>query len=195
MPKLEDIINKLGKAQYLSKIDLTKGFWQIPLTDNAKIKSAFVTPFGHFQFKVMPFGMVNSSATFVRLMKMISSNFDEFSDSFIDDIIIFSESWSEHLSHIRHILQALRDASLTAKPSKCMFGFEEIEFLAHIVGKGEVRPLQEKVEAINNIPPPKTKKQIRSFIGMIGFYRKFIPHFAEISACLTDVTKRTFQIR
>ena len=190
MPKLEDIINKLGKAQYLSKIDLTKGFWQIPLTDNAKIKSAFVTPFGHFQFKVMPFGMVNSSATFVRLMKMILPNFDEFSDSFIDDIIIFSESWSEHLSHIRHILQALKDAALTAKPSKCMFGFEEIEFLAHIVGKGEVRPLQEKVEAINNIPPPKTKKQIRSFIGMIGFYRKFIHHFAEISASLTDLTKK-----
>ena len=71
-----------------------------------------------------------------------------------------------------------------------MFGFEEIEFLAHIVGKGEVRPLQEKVEVINNIPPPKTKKQIRSFIGMIGFYRKFIPHFAEISACLTDLTKK-----
>ena len=120
MPKLEDIINKLGKAQYLSKIDLTKGFWQIPLTDNAKIKSAFVTPFGQFQFKVMSFGMVNSSANFVRLMKMILSNFDEFSDSFIDDIIIFSESWSEHLSHIRHILQALRDASLTAKPSACL---------------------------------------------------------------------------
>ena len=92
----------------------------------------------------MSFGMINSSATFVRLMKFILASFDEFSDSFIGDIIIFSESWSEHLYHIRRVLQVLRDASLTAKPSKCMFGFEEIVFLAHIVGKGEVRPLQQK---------------------------------------------------
>ena len=191
MPKLEDIINKLGKAKYLSKIDLTKGFWQIPLSHSAQIKSSFVTPFGQFQFKVMPFGMINSSATFVRLMKMILANFDEFSDSFIDDIIIFSESWPEHLCHIRSVLKALREASLTAKPSKCEFGFEEIEFLAHKVGRGEVHPLQRKIDAINSIPSPTTKKQVRSFIGMIGFYRRFIPHFAEISACLTDLTKKS----
>ena len=88
------------------------------------------------------------------------------------------------------MLQVLREVSLTAKPSKFMFGFKEIEFLAHIVGNGEIRPLQEKIDAINNMPAPKTKKQIRSFIGMIGFYRKFIPHFAEISAFLNDLTKK-----
>ena len=189
MPKLEDVINKLGKAKYLSKLDLTKGFWQIPLSNGAKAKSAFITPFGHYQFTVMPFGMVNSSATFVRLMRMILSSCQDFSDSFIDDVIIFSESWSDHVSHIRQVMQALREASLTAKPSKCMFGYKEIEFLAHVVGSGEIRPVQDKIDAINNIPVPKTKKQIRSFIGMIGFYRKFIPHFAEVSAILTDLTK------
>ena len=190
MPKLEDIINKLGKAKYISKIDLTKGFWQIPLTDSSKEKSAFITPFGHFQFSVMPFGMINSSASFVRLMKMVLSNFEEFADAFIDDIIIFSESWYFHVKHIRCVLDSLRRACLTAKPSKCMFGFQQIEFLAHIVGNGEVRPTQDKIEAIQNIPAPKTKKQVRSFIGMIGFYRKFIPHFANTSAVLTDLTAK-----
>ncbi|MCG8044622.1 MAG: RNase H-like domain-containing protein [Candidatus Thiodiazotropha endolucinida] len=188
MPKLEDIINKLGKAKFFSKLDLTKGFWQIPLSENSKSKSAFVTPFGHFQFTVMPFGMVNSSASFVRLMKMVLSDFEDFADSFIDDIIIFSESWHDHLCHIKEVLEALRRACLTAKPSKCVFAYKQIEFLAHIVGNGEVHPTQEKIKAIQNIPTPKTKKQVRSFIGAIGFYRRFIPHFANSSAVITDLT-------
>ena len=190
MPKLEDIINKLGKAQYISKIDLTKGFWQIPLTESSKEKSAFITPFGHYQFLVMPFGMVNSSASFVRLMKMVLSDCEEFADAFIDDIIIFSEEWYEHLQHIKTVLESLRKACLTAKPSKSMFAFKQIEFLAHVVGNGEVRPTQEKIEAIQNIPSPETKKQVRSFIGMIGFYCRFIPHFANTSAILTDLTAK-----
>ncbi|MEW8544650.1 MAG: reverse transcriptase domain-containing protein, partial [Candidatus Thiodiazotropha sp.] len=148
MPKLEDIINKLGKAKYISKLYLTKGFWQIPLTETAKAKSAFITPFGHYQFTVMLFGMVNSSATFVRLMKLVLSNCEDFADSFIDDIIIFSETWYGHLKHIRCILEALRSAHLTAKPSKCRLAFQQIEFLAHIVGNGEIHPTQEKTEAI-----------------------------------------------
>ena len=190
MPKLDDIINKLVKARFMSKIDLTKGFWQIPLSESSREKSAFVTPFGHYQFLVMPFGMINSSASFVRLMKMVLSNCEEFADSFIDDIIIFSEYWNDHLRHIAEVLDALRQAHLTAKPSKCMFGFYQVEFLAHIVGNGEVRPTQEKIDAIQKIPPPKTKKQIRSFIGVVGFYRRFIPHFANISAVLTDLTTK-----
>ena len=126
MPKLENVIYKLGKAKYISKLDLTKGFWQIPLSKHAKAKSAFVTPFGHYQFTVMPFGMVNLSASFVRLMKMVLSACEEFSDSFKDDVIIFNESWPEHVVHIKHVLQSLREASLTATPSKCMFGFREL---------------------------------------------------------------------
>ena len=168
MPKLEDIINKLGKAKYLSKLDPTKGFWQIPRSPQSKAKSAFVTPFGHFHFTVMPFGMDNSSATFVRMMKMVLPKLEDFSDAFISD---------EHLSHICLVLESLRKASLTAKPSKCMFGFKELEFLAHIVGNGEIRPVHQKVEVINKLPPSKTKRQIRSFIGMLNVLQKIYSTF------------------
>ena len=190
MPKLDDIFNKLGKAKFISKIDCTKGFWQIPLEQSAKERSAFVTPFGHYQFNVMPFGMVNSGATFVRLMKMILEGLEEFSDAFIDDVIIFSGNFPEHVEHLRCVLQSFRNARITAKPSKTLLGYHEIEFLAHIVGNGKIQPTEDKIEGINKIAPPATKKQVRSFIGTINFYRRFIPHFAEIATPLTDLTTK-----
>ena len=190
MPKLDDIFNKLGKAKFMSKIDCTKGFWQIPLEESAKEKSGFVTPFGHFQFNVMPFGMVNSGATFVRLMKIILEGLEDFSDAFIDDVIIFSDSFHEHLDHLKQVLLSFRKANVTAKPSKTLLGFRELEFLAHKVGNGAVHPTEEKIDAINRIVPPTTKKQVRSFIGTMNFYRRFIPHFSEIALPLTDLTTK-----
>ena len=190
MPKLDDIFNKLGKAKFISKIDCTKGFWQIPLEESAKEKSGFVTPFGHFQFNVMPFGMVNSGATFVRLMKIILEGLEDFSDAFIDDVIIFSDSFHEHLDHLKQVLLSFRRANVTAKPSKTLLGFRELEFLAHKVGNGAVHPTEEKIDAINRIVPPTTKKQVRSFIGTMNFYRRFIPHFSEIALPLTDLTTK-----
>ena len=140
MPKFDDILNKLGKAKYLTKIDLTKGYWQIPLAEQAKPLSAFVTLFGQYQFQVMPFRMINLGVSFVCLMKKILEGKDEFSVSFIDDIIIFSDTWSGHLHHVKSILSELRHAHLAAKASKCFFAFRQLEFLAHIVGNGEVKP-------------------------------------------------------
>ena len=190
MPKIEDVLNKLGKAKYLSKLDLTKGYWQIPLAENAKPMSAFVTPFGQFQFCVMPFGMINSGASFVRLMKKILDGKEDFANSFIDDIIVFSDTWSLHIEHLEIVLDALRSAGVTTKPSKCYLAFSQLEFLAHIVGNGEVRPTTEKVEAIKKIPIPTTKRKVRSFIGFMNFYRRFIPNFAEIAAPLTYLTSK-----
>ena len=191
MPKIDEIINKLGKAKYISKLDLTKGYWQIPLSEKAKEVSAFVTPFGHYQFKVLPFGMVNSAASFVRLMKIVLKDTEEFADSFIDDIIIFSDTWHLHLDHLCKVLMALRKAHLTAKPSKCYIGFKQLEFLAHIVGNGEIRPTEEKIKAVQEFPIPTTKRKVRSLIGFLNFYRRFIQGFAEKAAPLTDLTSKS----
>ena len=190
--KTDEVLNKLGKAKFLSKIDLTKRYWQIPLSDEAKPLSAFVTPFGQYQFRVMPFGMINSEASFVRLMKRVLEGKEDFSDSFIDDIIddiiIFSDEWNNHIKHLECIPGALKQAHLTAKPSKCFFAFRHLEVLAHIVGSGEVKPTEDKISAIREIPVPTTKRKVRSLIGFLNFYRRFIPHFTEIASPLTDLT-------
>ena len=138
----------------------------------------------------MPFGMINSGATFVRMMDKVLEGFDEFADSFIDDIGIFSDTWEFHVEHLRAVFQSLREAKLVAKPSKCFVGYGELEFLGHIAGSGNIKPVQDRVSAIRQFPVPVTKKQIRSFLGLIGFHRKFIPQFSDISVPLTDLTKK-----
>lgn len=192
MPRMDDLLNEVSRAKFISKIDLTKGYWQIPLDEDAKQKSAFVTPMGHYQFTVIPFGMVNAPATFVRLMHKVRDGLHSFVQCFIDDIGIYSETWDDHLQHLRVVFQRLRDAKLSAKPSKCCFGFDQLEFLGHVVGKGIVSPKQSKVQAIQKFPVPTTKKHVRSFLGTIGFYRKFIPHFSElhVASPLFDLTRK-----
>lgn len=128
----------------------------------------------------MPFGMINSGATFVRMMDKVLEGFDEFADSFIDDIGIFSDTWEFHVEHLRAVFQSLREAKLVAKPSKCFVGYGELEFLGHIAGSGNIKPVQDKVSAIRQFPVPVTKKQIRSFLGLIGFNRKLIPQFSNL---------------
>lgn len=190
MPRIDAILNKISKAKFISKLDLTKGYWQVPLDDDAKRKSAFVTPFGHFSFTVMPFGMVNAPATFVRLVSKVLTGLEDFTEAFIDDIGIYSNTWEEHLEHLGTVFEALRKANLAARPAKCEFGFNELCFLGHTIGSGKIKPMMSKVEAIQNFPIPATKKKVKSFLGMIGFYRKFIPNFATVALPLTDLTRK-----
>ncbi|XP_065921959.1 uncharacterized protein [Magallana gigas] len=184
------IKKKDNSLKFISKLDLTKGYWQVPFDDDAKRKSAFVTPFGHFSFTVMPFGMVNAPATFVRLVSKVLTGLDDFTEAFIDDIGIYSNTWEDHLEHLRTVFEALRKANLAARPAKCEFGFNELCFLGHTIGSGKIKPMMSKVEAIQNFPIPTTKKKVKSFLGMIGFYRKFIPNFATVALPLTDLTRR-----
>ena len=135
--------------------------------------------------------MINSAANFVRLIKRVLKGTEDFADSFIDDIIIFSDTWNLHLTHVKCVLNMLRNAHLTAKPSKCFIGFRQIEFLAHVVGNGEVRPTEEKVKAVQQFPIPTTKRKVRSLIGFLNFYRRFIPGFAQKAAPITDLTSKS----
>ena len=136
----------------------------------------------------MPFGLVNSGATFCRLMRIILSKLPNV-DSFVDDMWIFTETWEDHMTSLRQVLDRLRSAKLTAKPSKCMIGYGSIECLGHNIVDQTVRPQEDKVQAVRDAPRPTTKRQMKSFLGLAGFYRRFIPTFSSIASPLTDLTK------
>ena len=139
----------------------------------------------------MPFGLQGAPATFQRLMDGVTRGMEEFAAAYLDDLVIHSDTWEEHLSHVRLVLQRLREAGLTVKARKCQFGMEQCLYLGHIVGNGMVRPEMSKVEAISAFATPRTKKEVRVFLGLTGYYRKFIPDFAAIAAPLTDLTRKT----
>jgi len=189
MPNAEEMFAKLAGYKYFSRIDLSKGYWQLPLSEDAKPKTSFPTAKGLFEFTRMPFGLVTAPASFSRLMRKLLKDMKNI-DNFIDDIIIFTVTFENHLQVLRELLERLRDANLTARPSKCSIGYASLECLGHFVGDDKLKPHPDKVKSITDAQRPVTKKQVRSFLGLVGFYRKFIPNFACIALPLTDLTKK-----
>ena len=186
IPRIDDCIDNIGHAKYVTKFDLLKEFWQIPMTDNAKEISAFVIPDGLFQYKVMPFGMKNSPATFQRLVNSLISSLDG-CKAYIDDAIIYSKEWQQHLQIIRTFFDRLSEAKLTVNLAKSEFCHANLTFLGHIVGQGQVKPVEAKVEAISDFPVPTGKRQLMRFLGMAGYYRKFCNNFSVIAEPLTNL--------
>ena len=191
MPRIDDLIDRLGIAKYISTTDLTRGYRQVPVAEDSRSKTAFTTPFlGLFQFKVMPFGLHGAPATFQRMMDRLLDGLRDCVGACLDDLVVYSTSWREHLEHLRTIMERLRGAGLTAKPSKCQFGMSHCIYLGHIVGNGFVRPEPSKIESVRSFPIPQTKKQVRAFLGLTDYYRKFIPNYATIALPLTDLTRK-----
>lgn len=191
LPDINHLFTKLSGKKYFSKIDLTKGYWQIPMKGKDKEKTAFTTPDGQYQWKKMPFGLKNAGAVFSRMMRKLLLPLDQDQVSnFIDDILIASETWEQHLAVVEDVLVRIQDCGLTAKPSKCCLGFDSLTFLGHRIEAGHLLPEEDKVEKIRNAARPKTKKELRSFLGLAGYYRKFVPNFAIVAKSLTDRTKK-----
>ena len=191
VPRMDDCVDNIDQAKNVTKFDLLNGFWQIPLTDRAKEISASVTPDGLYQYKVMPFGMKNSPATFQRLINMIITGLDN-CKAYIDAAIIYSEEWDQQLKTIREFFERLSKAKLTIDLAKSDFCHATLTFLGHVVGQGQVKPVEAKVKAISDFPVPTCKRQLMRFLGMAGYYRKFCDNFSVIAEPLTNLlSKRT----
>ena len=168
IPTLEELLNKLAKAKFFTKLDLTKGYWQIPIYEAHKKYTAFQTHKGLMEFNYMPFGLSTASSTFARGMQKALCKL-KCVVSYFDDVLIYSNTWQEHMSHIRQTLNALREANFTVRPTKTQIGFRTIDFLGHTISEGHIRPDKDKTEKIAQIKPPKTKKDTRRILGLLNY--------------------------
>ena len=190
LPRIDDILDQLFEAKYFTKIDLRSGFHQIRLDKESIPLTAFRTRYGHFEFLVLPFGLTNAPATFMTLMhEIFKENLDDFIIIYLDDILIYSKTWEEHLKHVRATLEILRKNKLFAKLSKCTFGVREVDYLGFILRSNGVAINPHKTSAIKEWPTPKSKKDVQSFLGLINYYRRFIRDCSKIARPLTELTK------
>ena len=189
LPRIDDCIDKVGNAKFVSTYDLLKGYWQVPLTSRAKQISAFITPQGLYQYKVLPFGMKNAPATFQRLMNEVIAGLPN-TEVYIDDIVLYSSSWEEHLKATFDLFDRLTKAKLTVNLAKSQIAKAKVKFLGHVIGQGEIKPVHAKVEAVVNFPQPNTKRELMRFLGMAGYYRKFCHNFSDIVSPMTNLLRK-----
>ena len=189
MPKVEDIFSKLNGAKYFSTLDLRASYHHIPLDKSSIPKTAFISPFSKYECIKVPFGLAQAPAYFQELMTGILKDFN-FAIAYLDNIIIFSRTAEEHLLHINKVFEKLCTAKLSMKLSKCHFFSKEIQYLGHILSTKGICPLPLKTQAIPKMHPPTTPKQVLTFLGLVGYYRKFIKDFAKIAKPLTLLTRQ-----
>lgn len=189
IPRSDELLATVGCKYFFSKLDFAKGYWQVPLSADSKAKTAFTSGNGHFQFSYMPFGIKTAPAVFTGLMRDILSGLADVA-YYYDDVLIASTTWEQHCEALREVFRRIQDAGLTVKPAKCELGMSEVSFLGHQLRAGEMSPLSATLEKIQNAPRPGTKKQVRSFLGLTGYYRDFIPGYATLTCPLSDLTRK-----
>ncbi|GJW88374.1 putative nucleotidyltransferase, ribonuclease H [Tanacetum coccineum] len=191
LPRIDNLFDQLQEARYFSKIDLRSGYHQLRVHDDDISKTAFRTRYGHFEFTVMPFGLTNSPAVFMDLMNRVCKPYlDKFVIVFIDDILIYSKTKEDHENHLRLMLDLLRKEKLYAKFSKCEFWLQEVHFLGHVVNHDGIHVDPSKIEAVKSWKAPTTPSEVRSFLGLAGYYRRFIENFSKIAKPLTSLTQK-----
>ena len=186
IPRIDDLLDQLRGAKFFIKIDLKLGYHQVPIEQTDVWKTAFKSKEGLFKWLVMPFGLTNAPTTFMRMMDNLLRPFtNSFVVVYLDDILIFSRSWEEHLQHIQQVLNTLRQHQLYANLEKCSFGMTQIQYLGYIVDEDGVHVDPSKIQVIQDWPAPTTLTELRSFLGLANFYRKFVLGFSHIAWALS----------
>ena len=190
LPKIDELYAKLKGYKVFSSLELRSGYYHIGLSDSAKPKSAFVlSSLDKYQFNRVLFGLTQALAYFQKLINDLLKGCN-FTMGYLDNIIIYSRTEKEHLEHLEEIFGRLRAARLKLKLEKCSFFKRHIQFLGHLISADGIQPLPEKLESIAKVPAPRNPKEVKQFLGLVGYYRKFVPRFADISRVLTHLTKR-----
>lgn len=180
LPRMEDCIDRIGSAKFVTKLDLLKGYWQVPLTERASEISAFATPDAFLQYNVLAFFLKNTPATFQRLMNKVLAGVKN-CEAYLDDVVCYSDTWSSHLQTLEEVFSRFQAANLTLNLAKCEFCHATVTYLGKEVGH-----LEAKVQTIVEFPGPKSKRELRRFLGMAGYYRSFCKNFADVAKPLTD---------
>jgi hypothetical protein len=190
LSRIKDLLDRLKKAKFFSKIDLRSGYHQMKIREQDIPKTAFTTRYGLYEFVVVPLGLTNAPAYFMNLMnKVFMEELDRFVVVFIDDILIYSETAEEHEEHLRIVLERLRQQKLYAKFNKCEFWMEKVAFLGHVLSAEGMAVDPSKVESVTKWEQPLNVTDIRSFLGMAGYYRRFIENFSNIANLMTELLK------
>ena len=189
LPQIDHIYARLRGSRVFSTFDLRSGYHHVELSPEATAKSTFVTPMDKFEFTRCPFGLSQAPAYFQRLINKVIKGLP-----FLDDVLIHSPDIETHLQHMRTLFQRLREADLKLKNSKCNYFKTHVQYLGHLVSGKGIKPLPEKLESIKKMPAPTTPKEIKQFLGLVGYYRKFIPRFADIARPMTNLTKQDIPV-
>ena len=191
-PLIEDLIIKTRNCRYFSKLDINSAFWSIPLRIEDRRKTGFVTQEGHFQWTYLPFGLKTSPAIFQRILSNIirKHNLANFTVNYIDDILIFSKSFEEHIDHLSKLLEAIMEEGFRLKLSKCTFALDSVQYLGHIIRHNSISPVNDNLISIRNFPVPENKKNVRQFLGKINFYNEYVPKISQILEPLHNLLRK-----
>ena len=191
LPRIDDLFDQLQGDQVFSKIDLRSGYHQLRVKEDDIPKTTFQTRYGHYKFLMMPFGLTNAPAVFMDLMNRVFHEYlDWFVIVFIDDILVYFKSQKEHEEHLRMVLQILRDRRLYAKLKNCEFWLNQVVFLGHVISRDEITVDPSKIEAIVDWAVPTNVSEVRSFLGLASYYRRFVEGFSRIETPLTRLTQK-----
>ena len=190
LPKIQELLSRLNKCKYFSSLDLHSGYYHISLTEETKKKTAFVTADGKYQWNVVPFGLATTVSTFQYLMSKVLSGLNNFTFMYLDNILIFSETYEEHLHHLCSVFEKFKEAGLKIKLRKCQFFKTHLHYLGHRISADGLEPLPEKFEAIRNLAPVKNVDEACQILGLLGYYRSFVPAFSDITLPITSLAKK-----